>query len=403
MDTSRTHSPATASNARRARAVDALRGFALLGVVVVNAPFFALPPDGWLPLATTLDAVVASGTTALAAGKFFLIFSFLFGFGISVALARAARSNGSTAPVRRRSIALFVIGAAHATLLFYGDILMLYALVGGAMVAMRDVSLRRLAQIAVASYAVGVLAQASIVAASTVHATTLPPLVPVDGVGYLGSFADAALARIADLPSAIVFLLAFNGPAAFSMALLGRVAAESGRFPPDPETLARLARRAPAALVVGFAASAVAAGVIVAGMVAPERVGAPAVGLAALGLSLAAPVLSAGLAVVVLAGAARAPNALLVRAFAVVGANSLSGYLAHSVLLGAVFLGWGLGFWGSLDAAAILAISLGVYVTIAIALALWTRAFGSGPAEIVLRAALRRRDGADRESGRGAR
>lgn len=391
-----TATPSPAAPPARAPAVDALRGFALLGVVVVNAPFFAVPVDGYLPLAGLADRLAAWATTAFAAGKFFLIFSFLYGFGVSVALRRAASPGGSLAPLRRRLAALFCVGVLHATLLFYGDILMLYAAIGLALVAMRDLPGRRLAWIAGGSYALAVLAQAGIVTLGAAGAAALAPAPPVAGAGYLGGFAETVAARLVDLPGALVFLAAFNGPAAFAMAIAGHLAARAGRFPPGPEDLARIARRAPGPVAAAAAASAIGAATVVAALVAPGAVALPVVALAAVLVSLAAPVLSLGLATALLAVAARRPEAPAIRAFALVGESSLSGYLLHSILLGGVFLGWGLGYWGALDAATVLVVSLAVYAAIVAILALWRRAVAQGPAEILMRILVAGRPGPDR-------
>ncbi|MGP9822206.1 DUF418 domain-containing protein, partial [Salinarimonas sp. NSM] len=127
----------------------------------------------------------------------------------------------------------------------------------------------------------------------------------------------------------------------------------------------------------------------VSALVSPGALGTATVVAAAGILALAAPILSFGLAVVVLDTARRRPDALLVRACAIVGESALSGYLLHSVLLGGVFLGWGLGLWGALDAAAILAVALATYGVIVVLIALWRRAFAQGPMEIVMRRIVR--------------
>lgn len=98
----------------RIRDVDALRGFALLGIFVVNVVTM-VDPDR--------DRAVLWLVTALASSKFYLIFSFLFGY--SFTLQDATRRQ-----YLRRLLGLFVLGLAHALLLFPGDILMAYAVLG---------------------------------------------------------------------------------------------------------------------------------------------------------------------------------------------------------------------------------------------------------------------------------
>ncbi|TEX50188.1 MAG: hypothetical protein B7C55_12020, partial [Actinomycetales bacterium mxb001] len=61
---------------------DALRGIALLGIILVNVPFLAISAESYdaASVATVWDRTVAFLVTMLAAGKFYIIFSFLFGY-----------------------------------------------------------------------------------------------------------------------------------------------------------------------------------------------------------------------------------------------------------------------------------------------------------------------------------
>lgn len=101
----------------RLPAIDALRGFALFGILVVNMAVFhsgiggmnlggSLGATGWRNSAT--DAVIVW----LFTGKFILIFSFLFGWGIHT---QAARDGAFRARYLRRLLGLFAIGAIHAS------------------------------------------------------------------------------------------------------------------------------------------------------------------------------------------------------------------------------------------------------------------------------------------------
>src|SRR5512145_3532949 len=100
----------------RLPAIDALRGFALFGILVVNLGAFhagiagmtlsgGLGAPGWRNSAT--DAVIAW----LFTGKFILIFSFVFGWGI---YTQATRGEGFRARYLRRLLGLILLGAVHA-------------------------------------------------------------------------------------------------------------------------------------------------------------------------------------------------------------------------------------------------------------------------------------------------
>ncbi len=107
--------------------LDALRGFAILGIILANFPEFSLwtfsDPDTW----TAGDKVTRAIQTFLVDGKFYTLFSLLFGMGFSIQLANA---DGKLRTFYRRMAVLMVIGILHLCFLWSGDILMLYALCG---------------------------------------------------------------------------------------------------------------------------------------------------------------------------------------------------------------------------------------------------------------------------------
>ena len=107
--------------------LDALRGFAILGICLANFPEFSLwtfsDPSGW----TAVDKVTRAVQTFLVDGKFYTLFSLLFGMGFSIQLENAGQK---TRTFYRRMTGLFIIGLLHLLFLWSGDILMLYAAMG---------------------------------------------------------------------------------------------------------------------------------------------------------------------------------------------------------------------------------------------------------------------------------
>jgi uncharacterized protein len=118
----------------RIPSLDLVRGVAILGILLANIPLFSYPADllgnragdGGLS-----DRVVVSLTLFVIDNKFITLFSILFGAGLALQADRA-RSAGRpfTAYYLRRLGLLFLIGLAHALLLWFGDILTAYAIVG---------------------------------------------------------------------------------------------------------------------------------------------------------------------------------------------------------------------------------------------------------------------------------
>ncbi len=122
----------------RIHALDIIRGFALLGVLQMNLAFFsgnAYRELADIPVAAGLGGEWLLGVRDwLLAGKSIALFSMLFGVGLAIQMERArARGAGLGWFALRRLGALWLLGAAHAALLWNGDILHIYA-VGGLLI-----------------------------------------------------------------------------------------------------------------------------------------------------------------------------------------------------------------------------------------------------------------------------
>lgn len=122
--------------ADRIELLDALRGFALLGILLANILYWS----GWIMM-TEGQRIAFSGAETFAwqyrlhrffvDGKFYTIFSLLFGAGFSLQLSRLSdRGLAGMRIYRRRVLGLLAIGLVHTWLIWDGDILTLYALLG---------------------------------------------------------------------------------------------------------------------------------------------------------------------------------------------------------------------------------------------------------------------------------
>ncbi|MDB5917838.1 MAG: hypothetical protein JWR40_2072 [Massilia sp.] len=117
---------------QRIEALDAVRGFALIGICLMNVEFFNRPMSTLsqgMPVGLTgIDWLASYFVAYFVAGKFWTIFSLLFGMGFAVMLTRAeSAGRGFLKPYMRRIAALAVFGALHHIFLFAGDILFSYA------------------------------------------------------------------------------------------------------------------------------------------------------------------------------------------------------------------------------------------------------------------------------------
>src|SRR5687768_5415437 len=117
----------------RIQALDVLRGVAVGGILFANVlvffGLFVMPPDRAAALPTVAaDQIALFLERVFVEGKFYSVFSLLFGIGFGVQLARGG--DAVLPRFKRRLRILLAIGAIHAFLIWAGDILMLYALLG---------------------------------------------------------------------------------------------------------------------------------------------------------------------------------------------------------------------------------------------------------------------------------
>ncbi len=120
----------------RIKSLDVLRGFALLGILVMNIQLFAMPiaaygnPTAWGDL-SGINLGVWTLSQLLASQKFLTLFSLLFGAGICLFADRIEARGGRPAVWHYRRMGwLLAFGLAHAYLLWVGDILVPYAVCG---------------------------------------------------------------------------------------------------------------------------------------------------------------------------------------------------------------------------------------------------------------------------------
>ena len=119
----------------RLHEVDVVRGVAIFGILLVNMALFFSPLYldmlGKLLFTDGLDVGVKKGILGFAQGKFYTIFSILFGFGLAIQFERFRAGEMSFPRFWvRRMLVLLAIGLIHGLLIWYGDILTWYALAG---------------------------------------------------------------------------------------------------------------------------------------------------------------------------------------------------------------------------------------------------------------------------------
>lgn len=360
---------------------DRLRGIALLGIVVVNASFLAISADGFTE--ASVDGV-ANRLTALlvntfAQGKFYLLFSFLFGYSASFILRDQSKPNRRR--YLRRMIALFLFGLAHAVFFFVGDILITYSIFGLLLFLISRSSDRVLKRWSIAGIAVGVffiLIIASLVAAFPDEGSGLRDL---QSALATGTFAEASLARLEALPTVLFSVLFLQGPMAFAAFVLG-LRASRVRLLADPSSHIDLWRKlARWGWSIGLPLQAVAAGMQIGAIAA----GTPYSPAGAIGLVLGfttAPILTAGYIGSIALLLHRRPSFLSFIAPA--GQMSLTVYIGESALMSLVFTAYGLDYFARWGAFPVVLTGIASWALLSVFARLWMKRFSRGPLESML-------------------
>jgi uncharacterized protein len=371
---------------------DELRGFALLGIIFVNAPFLGISADGFTAdsVLAWYDRAAAFAVIALAQAKFYLLFAFLFGYSMHFIV----KEDGATSVrrFRRRLLGLGVLGIAHATLLFVGDILFLYAVLGVTLIWMRRLSDRVVMRVAVLAGIVWVLlltalplAVMSVMAEPAGSFSDEEWIVASQSFNQAmreGSFFEASAARISfwTLASSSIFFL--NGLGVLAAFALGLVAGRRSLFArPElhrPLWQAGLRWGLSTGLCLGFLSAwlVVGPGAQVGSWGLRETAGI------ALGFA-GAPLLSWGYVSVLATMHAGGVRGLAI--FRPAGRMSLSCYIGESLILSLVFCAYGLGLFGKLNAGAVSALALGTWIALDLLAKATQSRWASGPLESLLR------------------
>ena len=372
--------------------IDALRAFALLGILQVNIQSFvwgsAQPLGFLLPTASGADRVAYLLVATLVSTKFLALFAFLFGFGFVVQM----RSLGSVQRYRKRLWFLLGMGLAHGCLLYSGDVLATYALCGFFLVRYAHVRPAKFAKavrnwwLAFAAVNVVTLGAAwlwSPSADGTLIAAEIPPEIRAQHLAYTtAGFVGQIAIRAPDFLTSLLAGMVYMGPMVVSLFLMGALAARQGwlRYPERHPRVWQMARRAGA---LGLAmATAGAVSMYFSQLEAPGGFDTIGTLLSIGGLMTMA---------LYLAWFVRYRNIPLVHRaihwLAPAGRMPLTNYLAQSVLMGALLSGWGWGLGATLGRADLALLAAGIALAQIMLSRVWIAHFGAGPMETLWRRA----------------
>lgn len=377
------------SQTTRDIAPDVLRGFALWGIILVNVAFFSTSVDSGVTaegVQSAGDAVAAFLVFVFGQGKFYLIFSFLFGYSAHYVLG-----NPETGRTRwiTRSLGLIALGLAHATLLFIGDILFLYGILALLLLAFYGRTRKTIVRWMAWIYGIFVAVLAALVALTWLGESqgftdTTPP--SAAGAAYgnavaTGTFLQAIPARWALWSEEAVFLVLFQATLTFVAFLAGILAARSQALSPGNVTPATLRAMVIWGWGLGLGLQGFFGGIWLDNLVsASPTATSELVGL--LGGFVTAPLLSIGYVATLIWLIKTRPQIL--GWLATMGRMSLTVYLSQSLLLSLIFGAWGLGLYQEIPYWSAVLISLGVTMVLAVFASLWLSRFRQGPMEKLL-------------------
>jgi len=384
----------------RIATLDIVRGFALLGILIMNMPGFAtsffieadgshLWPDKW-------DQYAELVRDMLFSGKFNSMFSLLFGIGFTIQLGRLQEREPARA-VRiytRRLLALLAFGVLHATLFWNGDVLHIYALLGFLLLLLRGVSNRTVCVLIAACLLYPAVS-------GTLRVLLITPEMVKANVALMqtweasnnaafghGSFLAAAAETAREALFFYTDPLMLWGTVGFyvlmtTTMLIGFLIGRNGWVRRIPELLPVIRRLQWWALGIGVVCA------LVFGILG-EMNRAPGPSPIKIVISIAYVVCRISLMmfyVLTIVRLAQLPAWQRIFApMAAAGRMPLTNYLMQTLIATTLFYGWGFGLWGRVGPAAQLALAFAIFFVIQVPLSIgWLRRFDYGPMEWVWR------------------
>ena len=373
---------------QREIAPDAIRGIALLGILIVNIPFMSLFSEEGLRgvwVEGEVNGIFALLIQALFTGKFYLLFAFLFGYSANF-IIKGERAN--RVKWVRRSIALILLGMIHFTFFWHGDILFAYGLFSLLLIPFLFRSDRTLAIWGRVIY--GIFTTILMLAAAFLLLGN--QVVPeefveeeiqsseLDQALLEGSFIDAISPRIELWIFGLIFGILLQGGFIYVAFLTGLRAGRTRFLSRTAEEVGAV-RMMKIGIGLGLPVQLIAAWIMVQNEQSPFT--SIAVFVASLALTfVTAPLLSYGYVGLFLWVIERAPK--IVSWLTPAGRMSLTVYLSQSIVATFIFGPWGLGLFQELQIPWVVLVALLIWFSLIVLARLWLSRFDQGPMEKIL-------------------
>lgn len=382
----------------RIEILDVLRGLAICGILIGNMQWFS--GYGMMPAILAGQSPLADRITHflihfLVEGKFYSIFSFLFGFGFALQIARAEERGDQTASLfKRRLFWLLVIGLLHAYLLWAGDILSIYAVMGFLLLLFRKKTNGALLKWAFALMMIPIL---TYILLYILFVAFVPPealiefkagqidfwnqaVTKVQQSNYLQIISDFNLNYIVGRYAGLIFEMRL--PKILAMFLLGFYAYRRGFFHDLSSHQPFIRRVLVYGLVLGLIGNVAFATLAGKEAVIPPT---PAGIAGVISYAFGVPALALFFIALVAILWQKAGWRRLLAFLAPVGRMALTNYLLQTVICVFIFYGYGFGQFGKVGALAATLIALTIFLFQILMSALWLKYFAYGPMEWIWR------------------
>jgi uncharacterized protein len=380
----------------RIELIDIVRGIALFGILAANIRGFAGPAavyfEPMLLWPSLPDRIAQALIDTFVQGKFITIFSFLFGLGFAVQLSRAEEKGARFAGVFTRRLGILaLLGLAHGLYVWFGDILLAYALVGFFLFFFKKRRDSTIVGWAVALYFVPMILMTMGVFAMELTGQEIkgPDTSPQEISRQVelyssGTWAEIQPQRLKDAVTynwGYIWIMCFNLLGVF---LMGVLAWRYEVFSPRPETIPRYRTVMVVGLVAGIAGN-LAATIIKWVFQPPMFPPSPTTLLVQVIQTFSIVPLSAAYVCGVIVLCARPVWHRRLKVFGAVGRAALSNYLLQSVIGTLLFYGYGLGLFGRMGPAVLLIPTVLIFAAQVAASNWWMARFRFGPVEWVWR------------------
>ena len=381
-------------NVQRDIAPDVLRGFALLGILVVNIQFMGLNSSEGARGEWTLGLANGSATFIIAsifAGKFYLLFSFLYGYSSNY-IIRGERSNRTR--WIKRCFALIALGALHFTFLWHGDIIFVYGLFGLLLTPFffrKDKTLKIWTRVIFIVTSTFILLVGALLYVAERYFPEEGLQVPMesnlDSVLVNGSFEDSISARLELWVYGVTTGIFLQGGLAFAAFLLGLRLART-QFLSSPIDTKKNSDLMKKGFVFGAPIQIIAALILVSNEQSAEP--SEAIYILALFASfVAAPLMS--MFYIGLIRKLVEEKLHLVSWMKPAGRMSLTVYISQSIITSMIFGPWGFGLFQDLQTWQVVLLAFGIWALLVYLATIWLKRFRQGPLEQLVNVVTRSR------------